>query len=57
MARELKGYAAKKRQGLVPHHYDRTRLKGVWPPVSWTEARHYERLARYRDAQRRGVVE
>lgn len=38
MARELKGYARKRKMGLVPHRYPGTRdMRGVWPPVGAAE--------------------
>lgn len=45
MARELKGYARKRLQGLVPHQYDRNRMRGVQPPIREGEAAHHEREA------------
>lgn len=50
MARELKGYARKRAMGLVPHRYELSRLRGVYPPVSFEEAqRHQGDAARRRE--------
>lgn len=45
MARELKGYARKRAMGLVPHQYDRTRLRGVQPPIREGEMAMHQREA------------
>jgi hypothetical protein len=58
MARELKGYALKNARGLVPHQYDKPRLRGVYPPVMREEAARFDReaLARARFKAAGGLV-
>lgn len=47
MARELKGYAAKRARGLVPFRYE-GRLRSVQPPVGQAESLQHERSAHWR---------